>query len=117
MKGTERDWLLDVAGELSKMMAGVNMVHVQYRGDAGGKANEPFAMRHLTVPNSRCGSNPEILNMSIIGPQCLEQRTCRAASRSHTLETHIYRLRQKVENDAGSPSVLITESGGYKLVP
>jgi hypothetical protein len=56
MKGTERDWLLDVAGELFKMMAGVNMVHVQYRGDAGGKASEPFAMRHLTVPNSRSGS-------------------------------------------------------------
>jgi hypothetical protein len=52
MKDTERDWLLDVAGELFKMMAGVNMVHVQYRGDAGGKAN----VRHLTVPNSRSGS-------------------------------------------------------------
>jgi DNA-binding response OmpR family regulator len=36
---------------------------------------------------------------------------------THTLETHIYRLRQKVERDAGSPSVLISESGGYKLVP
>jgi DNA-binding response OmpR family regulator len=36
---------------------------------------------------------------------------------THTLETHIYRLRQKVEKDAGSPSVLISESGGYKLVP
>jgi hypothetical protein len=64
MKGTERDWLLDVAGELFKMMAGVNMVHVQYRGDAGGKASEPFAMRHLTVPNSRSGSKPEILRPS-----------------------------------------------------
>jgi DNA-binding response OmpR family regulator len=36
---------------------------------------------------------------------------------THTLETHIYRLRQKVEKDAGSPSVLISASGGYKLVP
>ena len=36
---------------------------------------------------------------------------------THTLETHIYRLRQKVETNAKSPSVLISESGGYKLVP
>lgn len=60
----------------------------------------------------RAGSKPvprEILLTEVWGYN--------AGVSTHTLETHIYRLRQKIERSPGEAKLLITDPGGYRLQP
>ena len=41
---------------------------------------------------------------------------CHASVMTHTLETHVYRLRQKIESDPTEPRVLVTHRNGYSLM-
>ena len=83
------------------------MVH----GENGQKVRltekETAILKYLYRANDRVVGRDVLLN---------EVWGYNAGVTTHTLETHIYRLRQKVEPDPSNAIILVTEAGGYRLV-
>ncbi len=67
---------------------------------------ENSILKHLYRAGGQAVSRQELLN---------EVWGYNTSVTTHTLETHIYRLRQKLEDEPGETRVLITEPGGYRL--
>ena len=68
---------------------------------------EASILKFLYRANQRQVGRPELLK---------EVWGYNAIVSTHTLETHIYRLRQKIEADPNTPRLLLTGYGGYSLV-
>ncbi len=69
---------------------------------------ETSILKYLYRANDRVVSRDILLN---------EVWGYNAGVTTHTLETHIYRLRQKIERDPSNAELLVTETGGYRLAP
>ena len=80
------------------------------RGEGGQKVRltekETSILKYLFRAGERAVSRDDLLN-DVWGYN--------AGVTTHTLETHIYRLRQKIEENPAEAQILLTEPGGYRL--
>ena len=66
---------------------------------------EHALVKHLFLSGG--GSDRDALLRDVLGYH--------ADARTHTLETHIWRLRRKIEKSPDAPRILVTTPGGYRL--
>ena len=82
------------------------------QGDDGGKIRltekETAILKFLLRASGEVVSRDTLLN---------EVWGYNAGVTTHTLETHVYRLRQKIEANPSNAELLVTEPGGYRLAP
>ena len=81
-------------------------------GNGGGKVRltekETQILKYLYRADGKVVARDQLLN---------EVWGYNAGVTTHTLETHVYRLRQKIEADPSNAEILVTEPGGYRLNP
>lgn len=103
------------------------------RSDEAGMTIGPYTLRpaaRLLVDNDRKGRDVRLTDKEVAILKYLLRAGEKPVPRevllaevwgysqgvsTHTLETHIYRLRQKIERDASNARLLLTEGGGYRL--
>ncbi len=74
---------------------------------------------HLTDKETAIVKYLYLLGDKVVGRDTLlgEVWGYNAGVTTHTLETHVYRLRQKIEREPSNARILVTEPNGYRLIP
>src|SRR5258708_29825685 len=81
--------------------------------DAGGKKKVRLTEKEAAILKFLYRAGTVIGRDTLLG----EVWGYNAGVTTHTLETHVYRLRQKIERNPSHAEILVTEPGGYRLLP
>ena len=82
------------------------LIHTETEGKIRLTEKETSILKYLLKARGKPVSRGELLD---------EVWGYNAGVTTHTLETHIYRLRQKIEENPSQARLLLTEPGGYRL--
>ena len=121
---------LSLEGLLNQIQAGINLVD---NSEAGYLNFNRYELHPLQkeIYNERNGETIKLTEKEVAIIKFLYKNKDKIVSKNdllqevwgyspdvstHTIETHIYRLRQKVEHEDTSAQLIVTEDGGYKLV-
>jgi DNA-binding response OmpR family regulator len=73
----------------------------------------PLSNKESAILKFLYGAGDEVVACETLYSEIWEHN---AALTTHTLQTHIYRLRQKIEDNPAKPGIIVSELGGYRIV-